>query len=136
MLPGSYPDYLERTGYRLETSDEWKAVALAGAKTTYPFGENKKRVEGYGIFAPESKSVGAPVGRMKPNDYGIFDMPDSVREWVSDSDGNGVRRGLCGQSYYRDLRELVPPRVAYDTPELSYTYQGFRVVRSIPHDRP
>ena len=127
-----YPDYQQRTGYRLATVEEWFFVYYGGSKTTFSFGHDEALVDGYAAFVDIGRR-GWPVGKTKPNDYGIFDMITSVREWVSDADTKDpLRRGLCGQSFRQPKSGLVPPRIGFDSPDLKYTFQGFRVVRSRP----
>ena len=73
----------------------------------------------------------------KPNDFGVFDMLTGVREWVSEVDpGNPLRLGLCGISFryqnFRKYETIEARRIGWGLPELAYTFQGFRIVRSAP----
>lgn len=78
------PDYLQRTGYRLPTEAEWEYACRAGAETTFCFGEFDDLAVKYGWFQANSPKKIQPVGRLKPNDLGLFDMHGNVTEWTQD----------------------------------------------------
>jgi formylglycine-generating enzyme required for sulfatase activity/serine/threonine protein kinase len=86
-----YPDYLKRTGYRLPTEAEWEYACRAGALTSRPYGETEELLGYYGLYltSPEMKDRSRegtrPVGRLKPNDLGLFDMLGNACEWCQDS---------------------------------------------------
>jgi formylglycine-generating enzyme required for sulfatase activity len=159
-----YVDWLSRsTGkqYRLLTEAEWEYAARAGTTTPLSFGDySYKRICDYAKFADAStrfawkddrcsSNVGhgaAPVGRHRPNPWGLHDMHGNVWEWVEDcwhasyngapTDGmpwleanNGdcahrITRGGSWRNAVQDLR--VTARLRYPT---SHTAQvrGFRV---------
>ena len=78
------PDYLIRTGYRLPTEAEWYSACQAGAETEYSFGESKDPVEKHAWIIANSLGRTHPVGSLRPNDLGLFDMHGNVWEWCAD----------------------------------------------------
>ena len=76
------PNYLQLKGYRLPTEAEWEYACRAGAETAYSFGEAAEIVGEYGWYSVNSFNKSHPVGRLKPNDYGLFDMHGNASEWT------------------------------------------------------
>jgi formylglycine-generating enzyme required for sulfatase activity len=76
------PDYLARTGYRLPTEAEWEFACRAGAVTSRYYGETEELLPEYAWYTKNSEDRQMqPVGRLKPNDLGLFDMLGNAVEW-------------------------------------------------------
>jgi formylglycine-generating enzyme required for sulfatase activity len=79
------PDFLARTGYRLPMDQEWEFGCRAGAATSRAFGGSDEMLDHYAWYARNSGlRAPRPVGLLKPNDLGLFDMYGNVGEWCQD----------------------------------------------------
>jgi formylglycine-generating enzyme required for sulfatase activity len=78
------PDYLQRTGYRLPTEAEWEVACRAGALTSRYYGESEELLQKYAWYAKNSAQRTWPVGMLKPNEFGLFDMHGQVEVWCQD----------------------------------------------------
>lgn len=91
-----HPDFSKRRGYRLPTTREWEYACSAGSTSSWHFGNSEQLLDSYSwhLGHPLKKGVreSSPVGILKPNDFGLFDIQGNVSEHCHDlatSDNRG-----------------------------------------------
>jgi formylglycine-generating enzyme required for sulfatase activity len=125
---------------RLPTEAEWEYACRAGTKTRWSFGDSEGAMGEYGWYDKNSGMQTQPVGRKRPNAWGLYDMHGNVWEWCEDwwgpysgdakdplgpaSGSERVVRGGCW------VYGAIPCRSAFrgdDVPSMRNSHVGFRV---------
>jgi formylglycine-generating enzyme required for sulfatase activity len=150
--------------YRLPSEAEWEFAVRGGSSANpqflYSFGNDVALLCDYGNSSDlaaktaDSNWAGtpcndgfattAPVGSLKPNSLGIFDMHGNVWEWVSDCLRSGYStdpaknaydcnfRVLRGGSWASPADALRSAERGWERPDKQKNSIGFRVARSLP----
>ena len=95
-------DYLSRTGHRLPTSAEWEYAARALTTTNRYYGERDGLLADYAWFSGNFGDLLHPVGSLKPNGLGLFDVYGGMLEWCQES------MVFCRQPKNRDVEDPTP----------------------------
>ncbi|MCP4697286.1 MAG: SUMF1/EgtB/PvdO family nonheme iron enzyme [Gammaproteobacteria bacterium] len=134
--------------YRLLTEAEWEYACRAGSETAYCFGDDENQLAEYAWYDEELKGKTThPVGKKKPNRFGLYDVHGNVLEWVQDWHGEypkdaqtdpsgpdtGSLRGRRGGSW-GDLAGYCRSafRVDWGGPDNHDYDLGFRLARTHP----
>jgi len=133
----------------LPTEAEWEYACRAGTDTTYSFGSDPAMLGEYAWFRGNASYHTNPVGRKKPNAWGLYDLHGSVWQWCKDwwhpgyysqspSDdpvcnepAPGLRlqfRVLRGGSWAAPAEDCRSANREIDTPDHANLVNGFRIV--------
>lgn len=133
------------TGYRfrLPTEAEWEYAARGGQYSkdcTYPGTDGD--LASYCWYGSNSQNITHPVGQLKPNELGLYDMGGNVWEWCSDWMGEyasemqdnptgpkyGENRILRGGSLNSPSWGCAVSDRCWYLPDYGYGFHGFRLV--------
>jgi formylglycine-generating enzyme required for sulfatase activity len=124
----------ERLGYRLPTEAEWEYACRAGVTTLRFFGEQPRYLAKYAWYSNNSEGRSWPVGRLRPNPYGLFDVYGNVWEWCVRSwpDGDPNNDVIRGQAADQPASLQRPDVRAGNTARNWHDKNiGFRIARTL-----
>ena len=127
----------------------------AEAETSRYYGQSESLLEHYAWYQSNSKERSWPVARLKPNDFGLFDMQGNVWEWCYDAFGSHpldendeaadqpvseevldtgldrlAGRVLRGGSFYNPSPHVRSAHRFNNLPDYRLIYLGFRAART------
>ncbi|HKI37906.1 MAG TPA: protein kinase [Gemmataceae bacterium] len=77
-------NYRELSGYRLPQEAEWEYTCRAGTVTAWSHGSDEALLGHYAWYILNANRMMHPVGSLKPNGLGLFDMHGNALQWCQD----------------------------------------------------
>jgi formylglycine-generating enzyme required for sulfatase activity len=152
---------LKKSGYRLPTNAEYEYAERADTTGLYFFSPTKTANitdlgAAYAWYSVNSKGVTQPVGGLKPNPWGLYDIVGNLFEWENDWEGPyvttpevdplgpsqgtgcggfgiGIQKMAKGGSWHTDVATHM--RIGYHfkwKPASVHPELGFRCVATVP----
>jgi formylglycine-generating enzyme required for sulfatase activity len=145
--PRNWPVNLAKYGFRLPTEAEWEIVCRSGFNSAYSFGDDASLLEHYACFydnaaRENSQKWSLPVGSLRPNGRGLYDIHGNVYEWCHDlfdiayehdavdplGPATGTGRVGRGGGWSRDARNCRAANRVSLQPVSRNSYLGLRVL--------
>ncbi len=148
-------NYLSLTGYRLPTEAEMEYGCRAKAVTRCYYGDQEELLDRYAWLLKNGQDRSWPVGLLKPNDFGFFDMHGNVWNWCQEKyqlypqakDGKVIEdnedslsinnqdsRVLRGGSFGNRAGNVRSSNRSRGAPTVRIIDTGFRPSRTLPLD--
>jgi formylglycine-generating enzyme required for sulfatase activity/tRNA A-37 threonylcarbamoyl transferase component Bud32 len=130
--------YLHLEGYRLPSEAEWEFSCRAGTVTSRYHGETEELLGRYAWYTTNSQGRWMlPVGSLKPNDLGLFDMLGNAVEWCQQPAADDQRAvegigivSLRGGAFFYRARDIRSAYRLGNGPTNSFNHVGFRPART------
>lgn len=138
---------VEGGGFCLPSEAEWEYTCRAGASARFYWGDDPdySRIALHAWQSANSGRCTHPVGKLRGNSFGVYDMSGNVWEWCNDwyadysgeqtTDPSGPTSGkyrvLRGGSWYNPPQYARSAKRHKCTPGESYFSFGFRLLRRL-----
>jgi formylglycine-generating enzyme required for sulfatase activity len=135
---------LSLSGYRLPAEAEWELACRAGSVTNWSMGEAEDLLPKYAWYLANS-SRSRPVGSLRPNDLGLFDLHGNAWEWCQnrfedftdmrdrnrdDKVDSKVNRSMRGSAFAWNPMTLLSAFRGASSPATHIYNDGFRPART------
>ena len=113
----------------LPSEEEWEYAARAGVTTEWLCGDSGTGLDEYAWYSANSGDSRHPVGELRANGWGLYDVHGNVFEWCLNryySSGNDSRV-LRGGSYGLGASYCAFSYRNYYTPSYVWSFTGFRL---------
>jgi formylglycine-generating enzyme required for sulfatase activity len=131
--------------YTLPTEAQWEYACRAGSKTRFHFGDDNLELSQHAWYNEGSEMKTYPVGQLKPNAWGLYDLHGNIWQWTADwfaadyyqkspredppGPSLGTTRVMRGGGGFTNLAAARAAfRYGEYAPSIRSTHVGFRVV--------
>jgi formylglycine-generating enzyme required for sulfatase activity len=142
----------ERLQFKLPTEAQWEFACRAGTTTYWHGADNEQDLQELCWYRANSGNRTHPVGQLKHNAYGIYDLHGNVWEWCADWHGDdyyakaplddpggplsGDYRARRGGSWGHHAGNCRSAYRSHNGPGFSFMNLGFRLAADLPEDLP
>jgi formylglycine-generating enzyme required for sulfatase activity len=132
--------------FALPTEAQWESACRGGTTTYWHSGDSEAAMQEHGWFNANSGGKTHPVGQLRPNAFGLYDLHGNVREWcddwwaadyyakapVDDPSGGSRSKGLQRGSFRGGFRRLCPSAGGAKEPSRRRSAQRISMPRISP----
>jgi serine/threonine protein kinase/formylglycine-generating enzyme required for sulfatase activity len=135
------PNCWELSGYRLPREAEWEYACRAGAVTPWSHGADAALLGRYAWYDMYARNTLHPVGELKPNALGLFDVHGNAWQWCQEALSRKANeklevtdefpRILRGGSFLNDATYARSAHRFWSAPANRLNDSGLRPVRTV-----
>lgn len=134
---------MEGMEFVLPTETQWEYACRAGTITAWHYGDTEVMLPEFASFHTNAKKTTRPVGTLKPNAWGLYDMHGNVAEWCADWHSSdyyanspmndpkgpltGSERAARGGSWFSFAWKCRSASRNHKVPDRRYDYIGLRL---------